>query len=489
MRFKIAVITDIHDAATCPLPERRGEFGQVFLLRTVHRLNRMILPDAVVLLGDLINFPDGEDGKDRLRELRRIIDLIEAPTIVIPGNHDPDPDEFYTIFDRPDDVVDIGHVRFLPFVDPEQPGFNAIRKPEDMARMRKARVGHKGPVVTLQHVPVLPPGKTACRYGYTNIDEIIEVMDEQSITLAIGGHDHRGTPLVRHGRSAYFCAPALCEAPFVFTVIEIDDDDIQIQPNALQLSPELNLVDYHSHTQFAYCSENMHMATSSALAEVFGLSRLAFTEHSGHLYFDRRTYSSADFCKDGIASTIGRQNRIEDYWHEADHFKKDNVLVGLEVDADYAGYPVLKPEDRQKADILVGAVHFLPEMRKTRRDPDRMADEFMRVLEKFVYQGMHILAHPFRVFRRAKLPPPTHLYDGTARLLKDANMAAEINFHTNEPDPEFFRLCIDLGVKLTFGSDAHNLYEVGEFALHLEFLKACGYKGHVSDIIADFTTT
>jgi histidinol phosphatase-like PHP family hydrolase len=39
-------------------------------------------------------------------------------------------------------------------------------------------------------------------------------------------------------------------------------------------------------------------------------------------------------------------------------------------------------------------------------------------------------------------------------------------------------------VKITFGSDAHNLYEVGEFAPHLKFLDEIGYKGNLKDIMA-----
>jgi hypothetical protein len=38
-------------------------------------------------------------------------------------------------------------------------------------------------------------------------------------------------------------------------------------------------------------------------------------------------------------------------------------------------------------------------------------------------------------------------------------------------------------VKLSFGSDAHALYEVGEFAPHLKFLKEIGYDGDLKDIL------
>ena len=37
----------------------------------------------------------------------------------------------------------------------------------------------------------------------------------------------------------------------------------------------------------------------------------------------------------------------------------------------------------------------------------------------------------------------------------------------------------------TFGSDAHNLYEIGEFAPHLELLRSVGSDGDLKDIMLE----
>ena len=42
-----------------------------------------------------------------------------------------------------------------------------------------------------------------------------------------------------------------------------------------------------------------------------------------------------------------------------------------------------------------------------------------------------------------------------------------------------------MGVKLTLASDAHNLYEVGELAPHLELLRSIGFDGDVEEILLD----
>ena len=87
------------------------------------------------------------------------------------------------------------------------------------------------------------------------------------------------------------------------------------------------------------------------------------------------------------------------------------------------------------------------------------------------------------LFRRSSLDAPHHLFAPLVALLKENNVAAEINFHTNEPPLEFVKLCLECGVKLAFGSDAHNLYEVGEFYPHLKLLEAAGFNGSFEDIL------
>ena len=81
---------------------------------------------------------------------------------------------------------------------------------------------------------------------------------------------------------------------------------------------------------------------------------------------------------------------------------------------------------------------------------------------------------------------PASLVPGIAALLHEHNVAAEINFHIQETSPEFVKTCVDAGVKFVFGSDSHNLYEVGEFYPHLELMRRCGYSNSdLTEIMAD----
>jgi histidinol phosphatase-like PHP family hydrolase/calcineurin-like phosphoesterase family protein len=483
MACKLAVISDIHYGTPGKLPRRKSEYGDILLSRAVQRIKESVHPDVVVVLGDCIDSATASDSMERLAQLKGILDELTCPVIVIRGNHDPEPEQFYAVFPKPPSTVDIGNVRFLTFIDPDRPGFNAERMPHDLARMRAFRGSHQGPIVSLQHVPLLPPGVTSCRYNYTNADELIEIMADQGISLALSGHEHKGTELVHRGGSAFLAVKALCEAPFTFTVITIDDTDVKVEPEYLQMPTDLGLIDCHVHTQFAYCSKGMDMAASVRLAELFGLSGIVFSEHSGQLYFNRTNYWKGTFCPEGIQSVVGRNVRMSDYWQVAEQVSSTSVWAGLEIDVDYRGNPVVQAEDMQKAGFCNGAIHHLAALHQQSPDIEAAADEFLATLQRFLGCGIQVLAHPFRVFERKKLPVPVRLYEPVIGMLKSHDVAAEINFHTNTPDPVFFRRCLEVGVKVTFGSDAHIPCMIGEFAPHLGLLKQCGYTGDLSDIM------
>ena len=58
--------------------------------------------------------------------------------------------------------------------------------------------------------------------------------------------------------------------------------------------------------------------------------------------------------------------------------------------------------------------------------------------------------------------------------------------HLQLPKPEFILCCINNGVKLSLGSDSHNLYEVGELHEHLAIIEHIGYLDQLDKIV--FTT-
>jgi len=482
-KVTIAVLTDVHHGPGSAISQRRSEIADILLLRAVHRLNRLVMPDATVVLGDLLDDGAAPDAQDRLVELRSILDKLSSPYVAIPGNHDGDPEDFYRVFDRPDEMVDHCGVRFLPFIDPEEPGFNASRSLRDIERFRRARSGHPGPIVALQHVCLVPRGQVDVPYNYTNAEGIIEAMNATGVALSISGHHHAGAPMVRDETTAYVTAPSLCESPFLVTTVTLEEDRVSTIRHQLAMPAELGLVDRHVHTQLAYCSENMDVGRAIGLASDFGLAGIGFSEHSGQLYFPHQDYWGGAWARNGLADAKPESNRMAAYLQLKRRYQSEGVTFGIEADIDYKGNLVLEDGIRGQFDHILGAVHRTPSLSTPPPPRERLEDEFLVAVDGLLARGVDVVAHPFRLFRRAGYDPPAELYAPTADLLRQYSAAAELNFHINQPPAAFVRMCLERGVRISLGSDAHNLYEVGEFADHLQVLREAGFDGDLSDIL------
>ena len=484
MSQRFVVIADPHVSARETEPPRRGDIGALLLQRAVRRVNQLIKPDIVLLVGDLIDDGTAADAVERTEQARAVVEKLECPFLAIPGNHDLDPYSFYTIFRRPADIVDVKGARYMAFVDPEEPNFNARRTPRDLVRMCNGLDAYSGPSVLFQHVPLFPPGTTDCPTNLTNADEVIATMRKYGASLSVGGHWHAGFDVVRHQGMKFLAAPGLCEDPFPFLEVEIDGADVRVTRHELKMPERLGLIDCHLHTQFAYCAEDIVADRIPALAADFGLAGVGIAEHTASLYFSREDCASGACYRDGIARATQANCRVPEFL-TAVRARFDRAHVGLEVDCDFEGRPMVHPTDRDRAGFLVGAIHLLPEQTKSAPDVRRMADEFLAMMQPFVSSGIHVLAHPFRVFHRAEVETPERLFAPTLELLRTHGVAAEVNCHGNAPPQRFFRMCIDAGVKLVLGSDAHSLAQIGELAPALRFLRELGYDGDLADILVD----
>lgn len=221
--MKAAVISDLHFVSDPHFAQegrslcegRLGGIADRLLVRAVEKL-KDASPDLLILCGDLVNDP-ADLGS--LRKLRTVLDGIDMPMIVIPGNHDPLPETFYTVMPRPPEYLDAGNVRFVPFCDRETPGWNAVRSQDDIARMKRCRDGFGGRIVSVQHTPLFEAGSSDCCYAVENAAEVID----GSFEYAISGHYHPGMPPARGKRLLSWIVPALCEKPFGFAVIDFGD--------------------------------------------------------------------------------------------------------------------------------------------------------------------------------------------------------------------------------------------------------------------------
>ena len=468
----IAVLTDSHYGEVS-VAERRGDIADILLQRAVHRLNDQVHPDVTVVLGDMASVDSAADG-ERLKRVAKCLRDLEGPVIVLPGNHDGPVEDFYRVFERPPDVCDVAGIRFLPFLDRDEPGYQASRPPEALDRFRLAREGFAGPIVALQHVPVVPPGSDVSPYNHLDAGAIIDAMTTADVALSLSGHLHTGHAPVTAGPTCLVTAPALCEAPFPFLVVRLGPAGVEVERRELMTPPALRLVEYHAHTQFAYCGEDSDMTRGIALARDFGLAGIGFAEHSGQLYFSREDYWSGLCHAEGVAAIKPADSRIDAYFEAAAAHRGPGVAVGLEVDADHRGQPVLCPEDRERADHLIGAVHRLPALDAGDAAPGVVLAEFFAQTEALLRHRLDMLAHPLRFLNRGGVVVTRDVMARLVELLKASGTAAEVNFHLGGPPAEFVRMCVERGVKLSLGGDAHTLFDIGNFSQHLELLRAAG---------------
>lgn len=483
---RIAVIADVHLGANHPGSARRGDIADILLERAVRRINALIRPDVVLVLGDLVDDGDGPQAAGQMQELKRILGKLSCPFITLPGNHDGDPEAFYSVIPRPDRWVDVGGVRFLPFVDKEEPGYNATRSESDLNRIREARVGFDGPLVSLQHVCLFPPEQSVAPYNYTNAEEVIAALQEAGAVLSVSGHHHHGGEDTHAGGITFVNAPGLCESPFPLLEITLGDDGVTTTRHELKMPESLGLVDNHIHTQLAYCSENMSVERTIALAKTFGLAGVTLTEHAGQLYYARKPYWANAWLSHGMAGADPRDNRMPEYRALKQIHEDDFARFSLEVECDWQGQPLITPDDETTFRPMLGVVHALPGFGTEAPPTEDDVKAFLFQISSLGKAGMAALGHPMRIFTRNGWETPEELYVETARHLSRHGMAAEINFHGNTPSVHLVRACLEADVKFTFGSDAHNLAEVGDFACHIDLLRRAGYNGDLRDVMVDW---
>jgi len=245
------------------------------------------------------------------------------------------------------------------------------------------------------------------------------------------------------------------------------------------MKQSFKIFDNHVHTQYAYCSQNnMLPETTIQIAKDRGYG-ICIIEHAGQLYVTCEDYWSANFINRPNLIYNEDTNRMDEFIQYIRKYRSKDVKIGLELDINCNGEIAIWNEHSDSFDMFLGAVHNLPD---SFDDVDR---GFLWNIDVYCDYKVDVLAHPFRIYKKKELPKPTHLYNRVAKSLSKHGIAAELNFHTNDPDIEFFKICIENGVKIAFGSDAHKLSEVCSFEKNIEFLNEI-YNGNIQDVIFDY---
>ncbi|MBN1290144.1 MAG: histidinol-phosphatase HisJ family protein [Actinobacteria bacterium] len=231
-------------------------------------------------------------------------------------------------------------------------------------------------------------------------------------------------------------------------------------------------VDYHIHTHLCgHASGSMKEYVESAIEK--GCSRIGFADHLPMLFRDDPSLSmSEDELPRYIDEVLGLRER----------YKKDlGILLGIE--ADYHPSTLEKVAEMIDAypfDYVIGSVHVLGDWifddpgemdRYDEVDINELYIKYFRTQESMVDTGLfNVVSHPdlvkkFNIRATIDLKP---YYRDLLGKIRDAGMCYEINtaglrWQVREmyPEPDFVRIGAELGVPVTYGSDAHRPEDVG----------------------------
>lgn len=206
----IAQVTDMHIKADGQLAYGRVDSAEK-LARCVAHLNRLTSrPDIVLMTGDLVDM----GRPDEYAVLRRLIDPLEMPIYVIPGNHDerrafreafadhgylPSDGEFlhYTLEDYPIRLIG------LDTTIPGQPGGDMCAERLAWLDARLAEDRERPTVIFMHHPPFLTGLRNMDLQNCANGDALGALIERYpQVIRVLCGHVHRPIHLHWHGVTA-----------------------------------------------------------------------------------------------------------------------------------------------------------------------------------------------------------------------------------------------------------------------------------------------
>jgi predicted MPP superfamily phosphohydrolase len=177
--FRFAFISDTHIGSPNGLAEED-------LRRTVRDINAMNDIAFVVITGDITELGTNEE----LRMAKQILDSLDIPYYIIPGNHDTGWSEsggygFIKTFGSDKFVFDHGGIRFIGCASGPYVRMSDGHVPRDAVNwlgLVFERMSPRKPVIFLNHYPL--------DNGMDNWYEIINKLKDQNTILALCGHGH-----------------------------------------------------------------------------------------------------------------------------------------------------------------------------------------------------------------------------------------------------------------------------------------------------------
>jgi histidinol-phosphatase (PHP family) len=225
--------------------------------------------------------------------------------------------------------------------------------------------------------------------------------------------------------------------------------------------------DLHNHTSLCkHANGTMEEYILKAIdekIEIFG-----FSDH-GPMEFDKKYRMSFGKMKEYESET----NRLKSKY-------KNEIEILLAYEVDYLPGFIDDRVLKAKVDYLIGSVHFLnkwgfdnPEFigEYKNKDIDKIYEEYFEAIEKMANLGaFQIVGHIdlIKVFNYKPKKDVKIIAQDALKAIKKANLAIEINsagfrkpVKEQYPSKELLESAFEMGIDITFGSDAHEVNQIG----------------------------
>ncbi len=249
------------------------------------------------------------------------------------------------------------------------------------------------------------------------------------------------------------------------------------------------MIDYHIHTARC-CHATGAMDEYLAVAERKGLKEIGFADHF--------PLGMLDCEPDNQVSMLPEE--LPDYLAEVAILRQKAsipVLTGIEADylPDREAITAAALKD-YPFDYVIGSIHFLGDWDFThpryvaqykKMDVDNIYEQYFDTVGKMAQSGLFDIAGHLDVVKKFSFFPRrdwSWLIEKTCRALAAGDLCVELNtagwrapVAEAYPGRAFLEKCLQLGVPVTLGSDAHCPQDVGEgLEEAVSLLKNIGFK-------------
>jgi histidinol phosphatase-like PHP family hydrolase len=229
------------------------------------------------------------------------------------------------------------------------------------------------------------------------------------------------------------------------------------------------LFDCHAHTSdLSYCCDADIVPDTyvQVLRSCRDFRGFAITNHGFATYFPEKVAWTAAYMRNPRLFDEQRQfgnERLARHLEIVEPLREFGIFTGMEVEMMVDGRLTVDDQFTPRLDVLIGSVHFLPDLENKEMSRQEVLEGWWRHTEALAGRGIDILGHPFRwLSRTGNVPITPELIQRLIAMAARFKIAIEINAHSVIPgDLELLRGCVAAGVQVAFGSDSHARAEIG----------------------------